>query len=103
MVTETFTDLLLDPAHWEFELFLMLVFDGLIAGLFWPIIHKHWRHHLDRDRLDAIYVRSRPTQFKKKLKDSGWGWVGNHPTHVETPDAHDGCRYHSSPEEGANI
>ena len=33
MIQETFGALLRDRAHWEFELFLMLIFDGLLAGL----------------------------------------------------------------------
>lgn len=51
-MTETFWTLLRDPAHWEFELFLMLVFDGLIVGLLWPFARLHWRHHISRDRRD---------------------------------------------------
>lgn len=51
---ETFSGLLRDSAHWEFELLVgfleMLVFDGLVIGLCWPFIRKHWQHHLDRDR-----------------------------------------------------
>jgi hypothetical protein len=49
-MSETFWTLLRDPAHWEFEGFLMLVFDVLIAGIAWPFLRKHWQHHLDRDR-----------------------------------------------------
>ena len=52
---ETFTTLLKDPAHWEFELFLMLLFDVLIAGLCWPFVRKHWRHHLDRDHQGVMW------------------------------------------------
>jgi hypothetical protein len=54
---ETFGSLLRDRAHWEFELLVgfleMLVFDGIIFGLFWPFIRKHWQHHIDRDQTDA--------------------------------------------------
>jgi hypothetical protein len=61
MVTETFSSLLRDRAHWEFELLVgfleMIVFDGLVIGIFWPILRKHWRHHLARDRFDSIYGR----------------------------------------------
>ena len=46
---ETFWTLLKDPAHWEFELFLMIVFDGAIGALIWPFLKKHWKHHVDRD------------------------------------------------------
>jgi hypothetical protein len=54
MVHETFWTLLQDPAHWEFELFLMVVFDLLIGALLWPYIKKHWVHHLDRDTREGI-------------------------------------------------
>lgn len=49
---ETFTTLLRDPAHWEFEIFLMLLFDGLIFGLLFPFALKHWRHHIMHDKRD---------------------------------------------------
>jgi hypothetical protein len=42
---ETFWSLLRDPAHWEFEIFLMVLVDGIILGLLWPKIRKHVRHH----------------------------------------------------------
>lgn len=54
---DTFSSLLRDRAHWEFELLVgfleMLVFDGVVLGLCWPFIRKHWQHHVDRDQLDA--------------------------------------------------
>lgn len=46
---DTFWTLLHDWPHWEFELFLMLLFDGVIGALAWPFIQKHWKHHLERD------------------------------------------------------
>lgn len=48
---ETFFTLAKDLAHWEFELFLMLVFDGLVGALAWPFIKKHFQHHLKHDAL----------------------------------------------------
>jgi len=47
---DTFLTLLQDRAHWEFELFLMILFDGIVAGILWPFVRLHWRHHIDRDR-----------------------------------------------------
>lgn len=41
MTAETFFTLLHDAAHWEFELFLILVFDVLIGALVWPRIRRH--------------------------------------------------------------
>lgn len=51
---ETFWTLLGDPAHWLFELFLMILFDGIIGAILWPFIRKHWRHHLTRDEKEGI-------------------------------------------------
>jgi hypothetical protein len=49
MMSETFWTLLRDPAHWLFELFLMVVFDGIVLGVCWPFLRKHWKHHIARD------------------------------------------------------
>jgi hypothetical protein len=80
---ETFWSLFQDAAHWEFELFLMLLFDGLIFGLAWPFIRKHWHHHLDHDVRDQLIAWSR-------------GWTSSVPP--QDGAVVDGCRYHSSPE-----
>ncbi len=50
---ETFWTLLRDPAHWEFEIFLMILFDGVIGTLLWPFVRKHWAHHVARDRREG--------------------------------------------------
>jgi len=42
---ETFWTLLCDPAHWELEIFLMVVFDVLVGALAWPRIRRWLRHH----------------------------------------------------------
>ena len=49
---ETFITLLTDRAHWEFEIFLMVLFDGLIIGALVPFVRKHWQHHIARDKRD---------------------------------------------------
>ena len=54
---ETFRTLLFDAAHWEFEIFVTLVIDGFVLGLFWPFIRKHWYHHLNRDERDKIVAQ----------------------------------------------
>lgn len=51
MMLETFPTLLRDPAHWEFELFLILIFDVLIGALAWPFIKRHI--HKDVDDVSA--------------------------------------------------
>jgi pantothenate kinase len=55
VIAETFGELLRDPAHWLFELFLMALFDGLIFGLgAWYI--KRWlkRRHAEFDEAHEI-------------------------------------------------
>lgn len=57
-MTETFWTLLHDVAHWEFEIFLMLLFDGLIVGMFAPYVRKHLRHHIERDQRESVQAWS---------------------------------------------
>jgi len=54
MQPETFWTLLHDAAHWEFEIFLMLLFDGLLGCIIWPFIRRHWSHHIRRDEKDGV-------------------------------------------------
>jgi hypothetical protein len=58
METETFWTLLRDLPHWEFELFLIFIFDILIGALIWPRIKKFSLHHKeDDDKLAALERR----------------------------------------------
>lgn len=41
---ETFLSLLRNKAHWQFELFLILLVDGVILGLAWPWLQKMKKH-----------------------------------------------------------
>lgn len=43
---ETFWTLLTDLPHWEFEVFLIILFDGIIGLLIWPTI-KRLKKHLE--------------------------------------------------------
>lgn len=45
---ETFWTLLQDAAHWEFELFLIFIFDVVIGAVLWPRL-KSWKHHHSSD------------------------------------------------------
>jgi len=52
---ETFLDLLKDPAHWYFELLLIVIFDVIIGLLIWPFIQKALIHHKsDHERLEDL-------------------------------------------------
>ena len=89
---ETFSSLLRDRAHWEFEIFLMALFDGLIVGILWPFLYKHWKHHADRDRRETL-----PSLFASRLRRDFYNidgcvsgrfihdWSLSHPDHVADP------------------
>ncbi len=49
MEHETFFNLLEDPAHWEFELFLIFIFDILIGAIIWPYVRGWFKHHREDD------------------------------------------------------
>lgn len=49
MDQETFWSLLRDAAHWEFELFLMAIFDVVVGMIAWPFIRKAFLHHESDD------------------------------------------------------
>ncbi|MBX4181540.1 hypothetical protein KW807_01600 [Candidatus Parcubacteria bacterium] len=49
MEHETFLTLLQDKAHWEFELFLIFLFDVVIGLILWPSIKKFIIHHKTDD------------------------------------------------------
>ncbi len=52
---ETFFDLLKDPAHWEFELFLIVIFDIIVGIFIWPFVQKALTHHKsDHERLEDL-------------------------------------------------
>ena len=64
---ETFFDLLKDPAHWEFEIFLMVVFDVVIGIFVWPYIQKALSHHKsDHERL--VDLEKEIDSLKEKIK-----------------------------------
>ena len=75
---ETFRTLLFDAAHWEFEIFVTVLIDGIVLGLFWPFIRKHWYHHLNRDARDKIVAESHTEEclwcggLKKAHSDVAW-------------------------------
>lgn len=58
--SETYLDLLSDPAHWAFELTLMLLFDGLLLGLAWPLVKRAVRRHDERHHPDDVSQEERP-------------------------------------------
>lgn len=52
---ESFWDLLMDPAHWYFELFLIVLFDVIVGLLIWPFVRRGIMHHKsDHERLEDL-------------------------------------------------
>lgn len=45
MLAETFTELVTDPAHWQFEIFTLIVLDGLFLGLAYPLFRRWLKAH----------------------------------------------------------
>jgi hypothetical protein len=54
MEHETFMSLLMDPAHWCFELFLIFIFDGLVGMVVWPCFRRFALHHRKDDNKVAV-------------------------------------------------
>ena len=66
---ESFFDLLKDPAHWEFEIFLMIVFDVVIGVVIWPFIRSALSHHKsDHERLQDLENEIKNLKEKSKLE-----------------------------------
>ena len=57
MEEETFLTLLKDSAHWQFELFLIILFDVFVGLLLWPYIKKFILHHKSDDERIAELER----------------------------------------------
>lgn len=41
LAAETYWELMSDPAHWLFELTLIVIFDIIIGAIAWPFV-KNW-------------------------------------------------------------
>lgn len=58
MEEETFYTLLTDPAHWQFEIFLIILFDVIVGLLLWPYVRKFLLHHKsDDERIEELERR----------------------------------------------
>lgn len=62
---ETFWTLLHDPAHWQFEIFLMIIFDLFVGALLWPRVRK-WLHIHAKEDAKIAELEKRITQLEKR-------------------------------------
>src|SRR3989344_750144 len=71
MGEETFWTLLGDLAHWEFELFLIFLFDVLIGLLIWPYIKKWYNNGREykMKTKEPIITAEDLKRLVQKLKD----------------------------------
>lgn len=70
MEHETFWTLFFDASHWEFELFLMFIFDVVLGLLVWPWVRQAFIHHEgDDDKLAALERKVKALQDKLGIKD----------------------------------
>lgn len=44
-LSETYWELMRDPAHWLFEITLILIFDVIIGMVAWPFVKKWIKNH----------------------------------------------------------
>ncbi len=64
---ETFFSLLKDPAHWQFLIFLIILFDVIIGLVIWPFVKKALIHHKsDHERL--VDLENEVKSLIEKLK-----------------------------------
>ena len=64
---ESFFSLLKDPAHWEFEIFLIIIFDVIIGLVIWPFVRRALVHHKsDHERLEELEEEVRKLKERKE-------------------------------------
>lgn len=74
VVGETFIELVKDPAHWEFEIMLMAIFDGLIGALAYPMFKRWLKAHDERKHahLHCEDVHQEEPEPENYFIDDGW-------------------------------
>lgn len=66
MEHETFWTLIKDAAHWEFELFLIFLFDVVIGFLLLPKM-KRWVTHHESDDQKVARLENQMKEVREKL------------------------------------
>ena len=78
-MNETFWTLLGNSAHWEFEIFLMILFDGVIGLIIWPqikhLLKDHKKFHEStttiKDTKDRKHIRNKRKRNKLRRIHKG--------------------------------
>jgi len=65
----TFWDLFRSLAHWEFEIFMIILLDIVIGILIWPRVKRFFIHHkADHDKLTELENRVKLLESREKSK-----------------------------------
>ena len=80
MEQETFWSLLHNKAHIELELFLMIVFDGIVGALLWPWLKKHLNHHFDKHCENGPVPSEGPVAGSTPARSTYWKTMDTLPT-----------------------
>lgn len=76
MIAETYWELMRDPAHWLFEITLIVIFDLLIGALLWPFI-KRWIAEHDRKKHAHEHCEdAHPFELDEEVKPYFAPWDG---------------------------
>lgn len=67
-----FYHLLGNPAHWAFEILVSILFDVVLVGIFYPMLHSCWRTW----RTNQYEVETSSTRWKHPAERSGLGRDG---------------------------
>jgi hypothetical protein len=78
--SETLWSILCSPAHWIAEIVITVLIDGVLLGLFWPVVRNCWLVWRGQDW--AKRVRATDEQMLYNFKNSAVS------THCDKPRVH---------------
>lgn len=66
--SETLWVILSSPAHWLAEIIITILIDGVLAGLFWPMIRNCWRTW--QEQKFGLRIRATDDEILHNFRDS---------------------------------
>jgi hypothetical protein len=71
MEHESFWTLFFNLAHWEFEIFLLCLFDGVIGAILWPFVIKpriqRWKVHHRGDDTAIEKLQRKVDELERRM------------------------------------
>jgi len=71
LLSESFFQLLQSPGHWLFEMFLMVLFDGLVGYFAWPRIKRHFHRDIDVEHGHEQKIAGRVQDLEDLMEKMG--------------------------------